>query len=51
VAPAFAFSAPQDHQVVQLKGCIDYDSIKTILDGLNPSPAQKKSSIERDRKF
>ena len=44
----FAFSAPQDHQVVQLKGCIDYDSIKTILDGLNPSPAQKKSSIQID---
>jgi len=44
----FAFSAPQDHQVVQLKGCIDYDSIKTILDGLNSSPAQKKSSIQID---
>ena len=30
----FAFSPGQDHQVVQLKGGIDYESIKTILDGL-----------------
>ena len=43
----FAFSAPQDHQVVQLKGGIDYESIKTILDGLTSS-CQTKSSIQID---
>ena len=43
----FAFSAPQDHQVVQLKGGIDYESIKTILDGLTSS-SQTKGSIQID---
>lgn len=42
----FAFSeSPEDHQVVQLKGGIDYDSIKTILDGLAAHP---KVCIEID---
>ena len=31
----FAFSPIQDHQVVQLKGGIDYESIKTIIEGLS----------------
>lgn len=43
----FAFSAPQDHQVVQLKGGIDYESIKTILDGFTSS-SQTKGSIQID---
>ena len=34
----FAFSPAEDHHVVKLKGGIDYESIKTILDGLAHDP-------------
>lgn len=41
---AFSDSSDEDHKVVQLKGGIDYDSIKTILEGL----AHPQSLIDID---
>ena len=41
----FSFSpSPEDHQVVKLKGGIDYETIKTILEGLAQDPKGKESS-------